>query len=207
MGGTSPGQIASAVDNAVGAAARLRGLAHAPEAGPETLLHAADFAQLRLQLPVVARHGVRLHNTYSEQAETRELAPEEATRSIEGITHDYLLRTPIADRLDAREELESTKVYDPFFGTATSANNFFREIGATLGDAVQDRIVGPRIETGRQARERGGIVDPQRHALGVLGEPRVALAASSASERASRRFTGAADCPMFRAATSTCFYK
>lgn len=32
-----PGQIASAIDNAVGAAARLRGLAHAPEAGPETL--------------------------------------------------------------------------------------------------------------------------------------------------------------------------
>lgn len=81
-----------------------------PEAGPETMLHAADFAQLRLQLPVVARHGVRLHNTYSEQAETRELTPEQTTRSIEGITHDYLLRTPIADQVDAREELEQARL-------------------------------------------------------------------------------------------------
>lgn len=81
-----------------------------PEAGPETKLHAADVAQLRLKLPVVARHGVRLHNTYSEQAETRVLTLEETARKIEGITHDYLLRTPIADHLDAREELEQTRL-------------------------------------------------------------------------------------------------
>jgi len=81
-----------------------------PEAGPETKLHAADVALVRLKLPMLSRHGVRLRNTYTEQAETRELTPEATARTIEGVTHDYLLRTPIADHLDAREELEQKRL-------------------------------------------------------------------------------------------------
>ena len=81
-----------------------------PAAGPATQLHPEDVAGLRLELPVLPRHSLRVHNTYTEQAKTTSVPPTQTTRSISGVHHDYLLRTPIAGQVDTRVMLEQQRL-------------------------------------------------------------------------------------------------
>lgn len=70
-------------------------------------LYQDDVAGFRLVFPEVVRHKVRIHNSYTEGAQTKEIDQDAKQAPIK---QDYLLDTPVAAQVDARETLEKARL-------------------------------------------------------------------------------------------------
>jgi len=81
-----------------------------PPAGARSELHPEDVLALCLELPVLPRNSVRVHNTYVGNPATVTLAPTAKNRGIPGVYADYLLRTPVASQVDARIGTEQARL-------------------------------------------------------------------------------------------------
>lgn len=90
-----------------------------PPAGGQSELHPDDLASLCLELPVLPRQSVRVRNTYAESPSTATVAPAAQGRGVTGVYADYLLRTPVANQVDARINLERSRL-DAASGPALS---------------------------------------------------------------------------------------
>lgn len=81
-----------------------------PPAGAQTALSPDDLAALRLELPVLPRHSVRVHNTFAGQPATTTITPSASGRGVTGIHADFLLRTQVATQVDQRVTLERQRL-------------------------------------------------------------------------------------------------
>lgn len=66
-----------------------------------------DVASLRVVFPPVPRHKPNVLNSYTESAATKPIVNAQA---VDPIRQDYLLRTPIAQRVDDRVTLETSRL-------------------------------------------------------------------------------------------------
>lgn len=89
---------------------RYRLTGEKPAAGAETRLHRDDVAALRMQLPVLTRHGVRVRNAHTEQARTTAVPQASKERQIAGIEQDYLVRTPLPTQFNGRVTQERERL-------------------------------------------------------------------------------------------------
>ena len=78
-----------------------------PASSRTVKLYPDDVGRFRLIFPEAVRHKVRIHNSYTESAQTKEVEQEDK----EGlIRQDYLLATPVAAQVDARATLEKARL-------------------------------------------------------------------------------------------------
>lgn len=74
--------------------------------GTPASLFGDDVAHLRAVFPEVARYQRNVQNSYTESATTKPVA---SAQAVDPIRQDYLLRTPIAQRVDDRVTLETSR--------------------------------------------------------------------------------------------------
>jgi hypothetical protein len=89
---------------------RYRLTGEKPPAGAQTKVHRDDVASLRMQLPVLPRHGVRVRNAHTEQARTTAVPQAITKRQLAGIEQDYLLRTPLPAQFNGRVTQERERL-------------------------------------------------------------------------------------------------
>ncbi|MDY7233072.1 hypothetical protein [Hyalangium rubrum] len=70
-------------------------------------LRPEDVAEVEVVFPEVIRHDVTVLNSYTESTATEAITQEQA---VSGIRQDILLRTPIADEVQARVTLETARL-------------------------------------------------------------------------------------------------
>lgn len=81
-----------------------------PPAGAQSELHPDDLASLRLELPVLPRQAVRVHNSFAGQPSTATVSPAVKNRGVAGVHADYLLRTPVPSQVDERVRRERARL-------------------------------------------------------------------------------------------------
>lgn len=81
-----------------------------PPAGAQSELWPDDLAALRMELPVLPRNAVRVHNCFAAQPSTATISPVVKGRGVSGVHADFLLRTQVASRIDERVSRERARL-------------------------------------------------------------------------------------------------
>lgn len=78
-----------------------------PVSGNKVKLYTEDVASFRLFFPEVVRHKVKIHNSYTESAVTKEI---DQDAKLAPLYQAYLLDTPVSAQVDERETLEKARL-------------------------------------------------------------------------------------------------
>ncbi len=130
--------------------------AEKPTPATTVVLHQEDISGFRILFPEVIRHAVKIHNSYTESAVTKDIDQDEKQAPIR---QDYLLDTPVAAQVDARETLEKARLIirqselridfkrfpsDPLVpgnGIDLSSSDFWAKVSKTLPGPVQGKTL------------------------------------------------------------------